>query len=193
MTRLSAGQHVEPDEVATYIEGSLAEPVRSLVELHLASCDDCRAEVAEVSQMAAALRARRRRRNVLIPAAGVAAAAILLMLSPAGQTRLSERREGPHTSTLSPRALSPVGLVDSLREVTWSSVPEADRYELRLLDSLGTVLWQHETGDTSIHVPSTVPLRSGSSYYWRVQATTGFNRATHSELVGFSVRRPRAP
>lgn len=187
------GPHLEPHEVARYVDGAAELLERSRIELHLVSCDECRAEVAELSLMAAALRRHRQRKWLWISAGATAAAAILVMLSPASLTRTSELREGPLTTAISPRPLAPIGIVDSLAAITWSSVPEANRYELRIFDSLGTVLWQHETNDTSVHVSPTLRLRNAVPYYWRVEATTGFGRATHSELIGFSLRRDRVP
>jgi Putative zinc-finger len=186
------GPHLEPNEIAAYVDGAMPAPARPRAELHLASCDDCRAEVADVVEMAETLRRKRRRRLTWIPAAA-AAAAILLLVSYTARNPTSELREGPLTATIAPRALAPVGMVDSLTNVTWSSVPRAERYELRLFDSLGTVLWTLETRDTSVRVPPGVRAATGASLYWQVEASSGFGRAASSELVGFMVRPKRGP
>jgi hypothetical protein len=89
--------------------------------------------------------------------------------------------------------VSPIGLVDSSVTFTWTSVQEADRYDVRVFDSLGATVWHHEATDTSVNVPPTVRLRPSVQYYWRVEAMTGFDRAARSDLVGFSVRRARTP
>jgi hypothetical protein len=187
------GPHLEPNEIAAFVDGATPAPVRARVESHLASCDDCRAEVAEVAHLSLTLRQARRRRRVWIPAAAVAAAVILLVVPHAGRAPVREHREGTVTMTISPRALAPVGLVDSLTDLTWSSVPRAERYHVRLFDADGAVLVERETSDTSIAIPPAVRVRSATSYYWRVEALAGFDRSAASELVAFSVRRARAP
>lgn len=189
----SPGPHLEPNDVARYVDGAMDPETRAVVNAHLASCDDCRAEVAEVSAMAARIQTRRRRRSLLIPAGAVAAATILVLVLPRGRAPSGEQREPPLAMAISPRALAPVGVVDSSISFSWTSVPDASRYEVRVFDSLGATLWQHETTDTSATVPSTMHLQPSVPYYWRVEARTGFDRATRSDLVGFSLRRPRAP
>ena len=193
VTESSSSPHLEPNEVASYVDGALDAAGRARFDAHLVSCDHCRAEVAEVSLVAAAMRTRRRRKSFLIPAGAVAAAAILFMLLPPRGRAPSERREGPLSTAISPRALSPVGLVDSSSAITWSAVPNAERYDVHVFDSSGAMLWQYQTADTTVTVPPTVRLQPLVPYYWRVEATTGFDRATRSDLVGFSVRRARAP
>jgi hypothetical protein len=187
------GPHLEPGEIAAYVDEATPAATRTRVESHLASCDDCRAEVAEISQLSLAVRQARRRRRVWIPAAAAAAAVILLVAPRLVRAPLRDHREGAVTTTISPRVLSPVGLVDSLTELTWSSVPHAARYHVRLFDANSAVLWEPETSDTSLTVPISVRVRTSATYYWKVEAITGFNRAAASELVAFSVRHGRAP
>jgi len=189
---LSSDAHLDANDVAGYVDGAMEPAARSHAAAHLASCDACRAEVADVSAVATAIRTRRHRRALLIPAGAVAAAVILLVMVPTGQAPRSARREPPLATVISPSAITPIGSVSSSIKFVWTSVPHADRYAISVFDSLGATLWQHETTDTSVAVPSTVHLHHFVPYYWRVEATTGFDRATQSDLVGFSVR-PRAP
>jgi len=94
-------------------------------------------------------------------------------------------RDPTLTATAAPRVIAPVGRIDSLSLVVWSAVPTADRYRVRLFDPQGTVLWQRETSDTTAIVPPTVSLRRGTSYYWKVESHTGFDRWAASDLVEF--------
>ena len=193
MKQPSPDTHLGPEEIASYVDGAMHFAARSRVESHLAACDDCRADVAEVSLMRAQLRARRRRSFFWIPVGAAAAAGIIFLMMSPGVQRTNQRREGPATAASSPQPIAPVGLVDSLTEVRWSSIPEADRYEVRVFDSLGTVLWQQETTDTTARLPASLSLRAAVQYYWRVEASTGFGRAVQSEMVGFSLRIRRVP
>ena len=187
------GPHLGPSEIAAFVDTAMATAERAGVEAHLASCDECRAEVAQITELSLTFRQARRRRRVWIPAAVAAAAVLALIVPYAARVPTSEHREGAVTTTVSPRALTPVGAVDSLTALTWSSVPRADRYHVRLFGADGEVLWERETGDTSIAVPPAVRVQGATTYYWRVEASSGFDRTAASELVGFSVRRARAP
>ena len=95
--------------------------------------------------------------------------------------------------TVSPRLFSPVGTVDSATVFVWSTVPGADRYGIRLFDGDGTLVWQHETADTVALLPSAIGLRSELTYFWKVEAQSGFDRRAASDLVEFSLQRGRRP
>jgi hypothetical protein len=188
-------QHLEAEEIAAYVDGAAAGDARAAIQAHLAACSECRAEVAEVLPIVRALpRARRVRGRIWIPAAAAAALA-LLWAGPRAlrEPAVQEHREEAVTMTVSPRVVAPVGAVDSARVLIWSSVPAADRYRTRLFDSDGTVIWEHETGDTVAALPSSVALRRRLSYFWKVEAHTGFDRWAASDLIEFMVRRGGGP
>lgn len=186
--------HLDPQEIAAYVDGARTGDARAHIESHLAACTECRAEVAEVSRLLATMRGRSVWRHVWIPA--LAAAAVLLLFVgplPISDPTVRPHRDAPVTTTIAPRALAPLGAVDSVSTLAWSSVPRADRYHVRLFDAEATVVWQRETSDTIVALPVTLRLQPERSYYWKVEATTGFDRRAASELVEFSVRRRRGP
>jgi hypothetical protein len=188
-------RHLEADEIAAYVDGAAAGNARAAIQAHLAACAECRAEVAEVLPIVRTLpRTRPVWRQIWIPAAAAAALA-LLWAGPRAlrEPALDEHREEAVTMTASPRAVAPVGAVDSVTVLVWSSVPSADRYRARLFDSDGTVIWEHETGDTVAVLAGSVALRPRLSYYWKVEAHTGFDRWAGSDLTEFMVRRGGAP
>jgi hypothetical protein len=188
-------QHLEADEIAAYVDGAAAGDARVAIQAHLAACAECRAEVAEVLPIVRTLpRTRPVRRQIWIPAA-VAAALALLWTGPRmlREPAIEEHREEAVTMTVAPRAVAPVGAVGSATVLVWSSVPSADRYRARLFDSDGTVIWEHETGDTIAALPSAVALRPRLPYYWKVEAHTGFDRWAASDLIEFMVRRRGGP
>ena len=184
-------RHLEPNEVAAYVDRATTAEVRARIQSHLTVCDQCRAEVMEIARMAATLPRARRRKHLWIPAAAAAAVVIMLASPHSVREPTARDREGPVTTTVSPRGVAPVGSVDSILNLTWSAVPHADRYRVRLFDTAGSVLWEHETTDTSVVLATSVRLQANRSYYWKVEANTGFDRTASSELVEFSVRHPR--
>jgi len=129
------------------------------------------------------------RRGVMVSAAGIAAM-LLVFLWPRGDRDLRnpQHRESSVTTTIAPRVLAPIGRVESVDRFVWSSVPHAGLYTLRIFDPDGSVIWQGETRDTVLAPPPPVALRLDRSYYWKVEAHTGFQRSTSTELVEFSIR-----
>jgi hypothetical protein len=188
-------QHLEADEIAAYVDGIAVGDARVAIQAHLAACAECRAEVAEVLPIVRALpRARRVRRQIWIPAAA-AAGLVLLWAGPRvlREPAVEEHREEAVTMTVSPRAVAPIGAVDAVTVLVWSALPSADRYRARLFDSDGTVIWEHETGDTVAALPRSVTLRARLPYFWKVEAHTGFDRWAASDLIEFMVRRGGGP
>jgi hypothetical protein len=184
-------EHLDPHEIAAYVDGGVGEREGASIQAHLAQCTECRAEVTEVMQVVhGAPRSGGVSRRVWIPAA---AAAVLALLWVAPRTARQEgspqHRQEPGTA-LAPRPIVPIGTVDAASELTWSSVSDASGYRVRLFDPDGTVIWEHETPDTVVALPSTVLLTRQTAYYWRVEAQTGFDRRVESELVEFRLRGP---
>ena len=182
-------QHLDPREVVAYVDRVATPSERARIESHLVSCPECRAEVSEAAHIIATVpRARGTGRRLAIPAAGIAAMLLVFLWPRADrQNGQLQHREAPVTTTIAPVILAPVGAVESANVFTWSSVPHADRYQLRVFDSDGGVAWESETTDTVLTPPPTITLRPGSSYYWKVQAHTGFDRSASTDLVEFSI------
>jgi hypothetical protein len=184
--------HLDPVEIAAFIDRVIDGDARRRVEAHLASCADCRAELMDATRVVATLPSRRARAMWIPGAAAAAAAAIVILAVWPRDVRDSEvHREAPVTTTVAPRGLSPVGAVDSAPTLRWSSVPHTDRYQVRVFGTDGAVLWERETTDTSVAMPDSIGVRSSHTYHWKVEAYTGFDRRAASELIEFSVRFPR--
>lgn len=184
--------HPEVRELSAYLDGVLSAADRAGIEAHLAGCVACRNEVAAVAQL---LRTVPPRRPMAVPVGLAAAAVLALLLVPALDlpTRVSpdRNREPAVTMTAPPLAIGPQGSVDSVSALVWSAVPRATRYRLILLDDGGTAVWRFETTDTVALVPDSVRLEAGASYFWKVEAETGFGRWVASDLVDFTTRVPR--
>jgi anti-sigma factor RsiW len=185
--------HLESGEVAAYLDGALEPSDLSRVEAHLATCDRCRTEVTEVARL---LYERPRRQAWHVPIGVAAAAAVVLLLvwpRPGERPALSPGyREPVVTTTVAPVVIAPRGaIVAAAPRLVWTRVPGAYRYRLAVFDDTGTVLWETQTSDTSALVPGSIRLHQGASYYWKVEAQTGWDRWVTSDLVAFSLRPPR--
>ena len=184
------GGHLDPSDVAAYIDRVVEPSTRHRIEAHLASCAECRDELVDATRILATL-PRRHRVSAWIAATAAAAIVFMLVLPRDTRDAGTEHREAPVTATVAPQAVSPVGFVDSAPTLRWTSVPHADRYQVRIFSAGGSVLWERETNDTTIAVPDSVGVRAGRAYYWKVEAQAGFDRRAASELIEFSVRFPQ--
>jgi len=176
---------------------------------HLSRCAHCRAQLAgaievlrapEIGEEIARLDARKRpgqsRKFGVVRVALLAAALAGLLLVPAlvrdagdaGRRARDLRDTDPTiTKTLPPRVVAPLGVVSAVHQLTWTSVPSASRYNVRLFAHDGTVVWETETSDTTIALPATVKLAPNNVYLFQVDAHTGWNRSAQSELAEFRI------
>lgn len=183
--------HLEADDLASFVDGKLSPVSQSRVEAHLATCDECRAEVIAVSRL---MRARASRRRFYLPAIAAVAAALILFVvarpASVGTTPSNIDREPVITAVVAPTVVAPRGAVTGAPQLVWTSVPHADLYRITLFDDAGGSVWESQTRDTSAALPGSIKLRSRASYYWRIEAQTGWNRWVASDLIEFSIAAP---
>jgi anti-sigma factor RsiW len=188
-------RHLAADEVVAYVDGAVDGDERRRIEAHLAACAECRVEVSDVVALARALPAvRRARLRIWVPAAAAAGVAIVLAWPrhPQQRTPVGEaHRRGAVMTTAAPRPIAPAGVVTTADTLVWTSVPGADAYAVRVFDASSTVIWDGQTSDTTAVLPATIGWRAGASYFWKVEARTGFDRWAASELVEFVVPNGR--
>ena len=191
---------LDDDTIAALAEGSLGPAIRPPAVTHLASCAHCRRAVASVARalddraVARELTLGRGRWRFLRIALPAAAAAVLLLVSwpPAATDWGSGHRDPPHGAA-APSPLSPVGAVANVALLRWTSVTGADGYRVTLFDAQGRVLFDMEVGDTIARLPDSLVFAPGQPYLWKVEARTGWDRWSASELVQFSVPGPAGP
>lgn len=129
-----------------------------------------------------------------IAVAGLAAAAALLLMArflPRQATGIEPSTAIRHATidvARAPRPVSPLGTVDDVGTMTWTSVPHADRYRVTVFDARGKVVWETEVNDTSATPPGAVLERSAGELRWRVKARTSFDRWIDSDFAEFSLR-----
>jgi hypothetical protein len=185
--------HLLEDQIAGYLGHTLAGESLVQVELHLARCAACRAEVIEATEI---LRPSRRVRwPILAPVAAAAAAIVLFVTWPQpGGTPLapSQFREVPAAPATVPTVIAPIGPARQIREFVWTRAIDADQYRLTLYDGEGSVIWRETTTDSLLQAPDSVPLRPGRQYLWKVEARTGWDVWESSELTPFQLQADSA-
>src|SRR5262249_21305624 len=121
-------------------------------------------------------------------AAGVA----LLLIRTVDRSRGPDRqREEPVTLISAPVPLGPAGIVDHVESLSWRSVPRAYQYRVTLFSEDGETVWETRTGDTVVTFPDTHQLKPEAAYYWKVEARSGWNRWSTSDLVEIRIRSRR--
>jgi hypothetical protein len=197
----------EDDLLAALAAGELQVGSRSDLMVHLSSCRSCRATVASLSTaladpaVAAAKTAADRPWGRRLTRLAVPAAAAVLLIAVLGRqgddarpsakdVHLSEPspHRAPVTQVFSdPVPLSPRGVGDRPVWLRWTAVAQADLYRVTLYQSDGQTLYQRELRDTATAVPDSIRLIPGSSYFWRVEARTGWDRWVASEWEQFTI------
>ncbi|HET8635049.1 MAG TPA: CHAT domain-containing protein [Gemmatimonadales bacterium] len=200
-----AGDCLDEVTISRFAAEGMRGPEAARAADHLASCASCRGNLVGLLELlsdpAVAAEVRRLEavpgrpgRRVLAVAGAVAAVALLVLMvrSPAPERPLDHR--GPTlTAADAPALLLPDGDVAEASAFEWSSVIGADRYRLTLFRDDGRVLFEQETQDTTVALPDTVGLAPAVTYYWKVEARTGWDRWTASELIPFRIVSPSDP
>ena len=186
--------HLREDQVVAYLGHGLAGESLAQVELHLAQCAECRAEVKETREI---LKPRRGARwPVLAPIAAAAAALLFFTVWPqvrSPQTPPSQHRDPPTAGAVGPSVISPVGEATAVRTFMWSRTAGADQYRLTLYANDGEVLWRATTADSLVAPPDSVALRPGQQYLWKVEARVGWDAWESSELTPFRILADTVP
>jgi len=193
----------DEETIAAVVDGALDPGQRGAAIEHLAACARCRSAVASVSRLladeavvaAAEGHAPRAGRRWGVPLGLAAAAALVLVL--AWPQRVANDRTTHRDPTLSggsaPTLVAPVGAVAAADVLQWRAVAGASRYRLTLFDAQGGVLYETQLADTAALLPDSVVVVPGSTYLWKVEARTGWDRWTASELVEFRVAAASRP
>jgi anti-sigma factor RsiW len=178
--------HLSPEVLAAYLDDKLSSEQRSQVELHLASCDECRAELADINRLQRT-RVRRKWLSVVVPAA-TAAALILVIALPRERTRPSDIRSRANVDdrlvviSPVPSADIPPGPINFV----WHSAGPGASYTITLQEAEGRPVWTSSVADTVVALPDSITLAPGRHWFWSVDAllpngrslSTGMQRLT---------------
>jgi len=185
---------------------------------HLADCTWCRWRLAavtalvrddtiadEIERLEAGVGRTPPWRAAWVAAATVvlASAGLLAVLQgPAGTSSPSPgvgpeaeiHRERAITTTVAPRIIGPVRVASQDDSLRWTAVPHADRYQIMVFDREGTLVWDPQTSDTTLALPEILFRPVPTTYLWKVEARTGWDRWVASEweyLTVDAVEEPR--
>ena len=182
-----AQSHLTESQLAGYLDRDLPPEERRRVEAHLDVCASCRGELADIARMADAYQcstpvpesvrpAPRRWWPVALGGALAAGLAGLLLFGRSGTEPSLQTQPIRAPATGEGRArIEVVAPTDDAtgappsRTFTWHKAG-ADVYRFILLSKSGEPLWNRETSDTSLTLPSSVSLQQGHDYFWRVDA-----------------------
>lgn len=179
---------LSPELVAGYLDGDLPDEERTRVELHLASCAECRAELADIRQLQR--RQRRRRLAVLLPAAAAAALVVALALPRPATTPLSVRGAARAATALTPMSPAPDAEVAATQlRFVWTSAGSGASYTLTLQKLEGGVVWTSTTADTFTVLPDSIALGPRQVWFWFVDALLPDGRSVATEVNRFTTAR----
>jgi hypothetical protein len=122
------------------------------------------------------------------------AAAITLLLGAALVWRLSAPRDETvlrgDGAAIVMETPAPDASVVPPATFAWHPVPNASQYRIEVLTPSGDLVWQHAGGDTSMVMPSDVPLQRGADYRWTVVAEFANGEHLRSSLQRFRTAAP---
>jgi hypothetical protein len=195
LTQQGTDDHLEAADIAAYVDGALPVSGRQTIDAHLARCAECRAEIFEVSRIIGGTRGAGRlsgaNQRLWLSVAAIAAVVLIWIVPPMARQQAGRvLREETVTTTTAPRPLAPIGSVSAAMALVWSRVPHSTNYRVRIFDSVGTVVWDAQTEDTTATLPASL-VAPGRSFYWKVEARTGFDRSTASDLTEFRIPERR--
>jgi len=103
-TTVNETSHLSIEDAASYIDGTLSDDAREVIERHLAECDTCREEVAASSRLIATLPATAGRRlpwRLVLPlAAGILVAVVLARPTRRTDVAPAQERGAPSDASL---------------------------------------------------------------------------------------------
>lgn len=179
--------HLPPELLSGYLDDDVSSDERSRVEMHLASCAECRAEFADVRRLL--LPRARSWVPFLVPAA--AAAAVLLVVA------LPRDSEAPSATRARPPAEVPLAVVSPApgAEVapgpvafTWRSAGPGANYALTLQEPDGRVAWTSLGADTIAVLPDSLALAPGRTWFWFVDAMLPDGSSLSTGIRRFATR-----
>lgn len=209
-----------PDEnlIAAYVDRGISGRAREQVEKHLAACNYCLGQAAELTRLLdsdpssdippflvararelAPFKALRRkpvwRWGAIGATACIAILATLLVRQPGMPIAppVESFRKAPERVDYPAMLLPRDGETLEAGSIAfrWTPVEGAMHYELRLLSADGDLIWQSRTDETDTRITKDVTLSPGQRYYVSVTASMPDGKSLKSSLIEFGVTRRR--
>ena len=202
------GDCLDAIALAELAEGRSSDARRAAHVAHLGECAHCRRELASIVELLSApdvagelarhdeVAVSERRRGLRRAIPLIAAVALIAVVLP--QLRVSRpvplvHRESPIGAQNAPALLAPIGDVRELRDLRWTPLAAADLYRVTVYQASGRVLYEADIRNTTVALPDSVAIVPGRSNLWKVEARTGIERWTSSEMSEFRLIRGRSP
>jgi hypothetical protein len=118
-----------------------------------------------------------------------AAAAVILVILPGRRPEPdpSQHRDPAADTAPTVKLQVPKGTGPRPLLLAWAPVDQATRYRATVFDQEGSIRFRVEVTDSSLPLPDSLRLVAGRSYFWKVEADTGWDRWVSSKLVEFTV------
>ena len=187
----SQDDHLSPDALAAYVDGSLAPDRRAEVEGHLAECPDCRGAALAATRY----HAFKRRRLWLFgagPLAAAAAIAAVVMVSGSDDAAPPSVLRGDTiegVAAITPVHPGPGQVLDADRTFTWQGLGAGVPYRITVTDAVGREVWTEDTVDTTATMPDRIGLQENGVYFWRVGALLSDGRPAEMRSQEFRSAR----
>jgi anti-sigma factor RsiW len=164
----ASGDHLQVDEVADFLAGTLPTTMRERLARHLADCEECTAELVAVHRLR-----RRDRTPVRWVAAAAAAAAVAGLVLFGPELMRPSRSSAPLIRGTEPSVVSAISPADGTElnaaaDFAWRGTPGATAYRVLVSRLDGDSVWAATTRDTTLRVSPDL-LRAGPGrYYWYI-------------------------
>jgi len=182
--------HLTATEIASFIDRTLSIDARERADIHLATCAECREELAACARIATGAPTPRVSRLSSWRWVGVAAAAGIvgiILTAPRwrGNQRIAEERAVVSAAAITPVSPSPGATLNPNFRFVWHDAGSVS-YRLLVSDASGGLVWSRDVADTSV-APPTNMLKSGQHYFWHVEALLSDGRVLRSPLLAFTL------
>lgn len=182
------------NEVAAFIDGTLAGEDRERLETYFADHPSARRELVQASRIVSTLPSERSRNTRWAQVSGLVAAAAIavILLRPGGlppePVQSSSRQRGVFEESQSVTVVAPgaeMTMTVADRAFVWRSIDGAN-YRLIVLDADGRTILRQSTSDTTVSVPPNFPESAGT-YYWSVDAQAPDGSSVTSGVREFTI------
>jgi hypothetical protein len=189
--------HLSAEDLAAYLDGTLAPDVRREAEAHLADCAGCRSEMLETRRILARSSRTRPSTRVLVPLAAAAIVTTIFLLpsdqpDPGPQLRSDAPTGVAATATLADIPVRPVEFADGIDgsriTLAWDSIGPRLDYRITLTDQSGATMWTGTSTAPRVTLPPDVALGEDSIFFWFVDATLTTGEAATSGIQEFRTR-----
>ena len=180
--------HLQVDDVAGYLAGSLPPTMHERVARHLAGCEECTAEIVAVHRL---------RRPVRTPARWVAAAAAaaaiagLVLLGPqlmhrsaAGEPLVRGTEPSVVAAAVRPADGAELRRADAF---AWRGISGAAEYRVLVSRPDGDSVWAATTRDTTLRVSPDLMRAGPGRYYWYVDVLLEDGRSVTGPVHEFQL------